>query len=148
MSKKYFTKYLQYNKPLKDGDIGIMLLVDDEVKPFKLFLCSREIEVGDKLRTFTGDSTIPVVLGCEAEREALQTGIDNYKLFNVIGEVSPDAIWVVEDMEFDENEVKILYQIWDAVLWVNVSKEELEGYRGKQKRRTHCRIKGPCGHFH
>lgn len=70
------------------------------VKASKLYLCSRDIQANDRLRSFTGKSEIPVVFGCEEEKKALKTAIENQHLFKVVGEISSDAVWVEEGDEF------------------------------------------------
>lgn len=49
-----------------------------------------------------------------------------------IGQVSPEATWVVENQEFDEDEIDTIYYDKER----NYGEVEF------------VRIKGPCGHFH
>lgn len=94
----------------------------------KLFLCSRDIQVGDKI-SFEGDeSTINLLHYCEDERHLQRLKKSETPFFSVIGEISSDALsYVKEGDEFDEDEV--LFTSVDYVGW-------------------RYKIKGPCGHFH
>jgi hypothetical protein len=136
LNKPYFTKYLpvegeikQFDKVLINGGIDIVerypfvdpyiweggyniLLAQqgtqrvENVKLAKLFLCSRDIQVGDKFRTdiFDGESTCTGVKdGFVYNGSSVRVSIGN--CFKVVGEVSPKAIWVKEGMEFDEEEI-------------------------------------------
>jgi len=85
--KKYFTKYL-----LKEG-------LDDK-GPYNLFLCSRDIQAGDEVQSKLGTLDGKVEHKFQLE-EALKEDV----WFKVIGEISPEAIWVKEGDEFDEDEI-------------------------------------------
>jgi len=86
-----------------------------KLKLVKLFLCSRDIRVGDIVRR----STLPIIeykvtelydeetVFIESAKDILRTFGDPKSLFKVIGEISPESLgWVKEGMEFDEGEVK------------------------------------------
>lgn len=107
--KKYFAKYLPVEEEIKKEDYALnpsnrkivrvnaaclKNLVTPEWKKVKLFLCSRDVQVGDKCWTTVG--------GCY---DTFQEGYDKQYWFKVIGEISPDAIWVKEGDEFDEDEI-------------------------------------------
>jgi hypothetical protein len=120
--KTYFAKYLPVEGELKEGDITywdsnegyfskqfVKVAKSFEThaiasgwKKFKLFLCSRDIQVGDKVFSskvsyLTQDETITVdeynITICREEED-----------FKVIGEISPEATWVKEGDEFDESQ--------------------------------------------
>jgi hypothetical protein len=157
MSKPYFTKYLPVEGEIKDGDMYYNETVGKTLrclcatgftkgdKLVKLFLCSRDIQVGDELRTLTGKETIPITgIGGDKEIEILQVGIDNKKLFKVIREISPEATWVKEWDEFDEDEYDYRYKDkhgWDIVKDINVISPQF-------RHLYVIGLKGPCGHFH
>lgn len=74
----------------EDEDISTMKLV-------KLFLCSKDIHSGDRFYTKVGSEE--------------ETWVDTYReptdeWFKVLGEVSPKAIWVKPDMEFEEDDIQ------------------------------------------
>ncbi len=110
---KYFTKLLPGNGEIKkrtgstviDGEVGKCLRENDNgfdyYEEVKLFLCSRDIQVGDivKLKTFDGYVDFPV------ENEGAKQATIHNGSVKVIGEVSPDATWVKEGMEFEEENV-------------------------------------------
>lgn len=119
-------------------------------KKVKLFLCSRDIEVDDKLK-FKLDKNakwMDVTLKEVYELNGIQVPIVKYEgqttivhttfddcLIKVIGEISLEATWVKEGDEFGEDEVRILGYYnspWD-----------LAGFTVSK-----VKIKGPCGHFH
>jgi hypothetical protein len=159
----YFAKYLPVKGEIKEGEI---CFVDDgqgntgylpfkkvyttQGEPFpkkvKLFLCSRDIQVGDKCVGFTGGEWFDVTVSDPTKL------IDTYK---VIGEISPEATWVKEGDEFDEDEWRERY--WDTEVnrflnWkvetvddenTNIVNALKEGILKKL-----VELKGPCGHFH
>lgn len=151
--KKYFAKWLPVEGEIKEGDkvrhngkIVTALKKEGEgdtwktdgfptygsnLQKVKLFLCSRDIQVGDTYfwegNKYICDSTIH--LGALMAIENVHP-LDRYK---VIGEISPEATWVTEGMEFDENEVEITTPF--SVL--------LEKYLP-----IRVKILGPCKHFH
>jgi hypothetical protein len=95
----------------------------------KLFLCSKDIQIGDKPYNKAGK---------ELEHPVSDIDLDILKeleAFKVIGEISPEASWVKEGDEFDE------YQESDTITTGNV--------RRYSKGEVLCvKVKGPCGHFH
>jgi hypothetical protein len=97
---------------------------DKYKKRVKLFLCSRDIKVGDKYLTAPDYSK---------ERTCEDTSYSFDNCLKIIGEISPEATWVKDGDEFDENEVAGLV----ALLAYDFDPYKL-GYM----------IKGPCGHFH
>lgn len=90
----------------------------------KLFLCSRDIKVGDMVSHVIGAITYILKVGSYSDMIALQ-GLNAFK---VIGEISTDALaYVKEGDEFDDENCE----------WIDVPKYH-----------TCISIKGPCGHYH
>jgi len=145
---KYFAKYLILERELRIGDYvnqeGSFIEIKDEENriaaelfdkvPCKLFLCSNEIQVGDKvicLRTArTGDIelrtegkyyyTCEINVQLNKEENFKSWGYINNQgqkqyihypeeMCKVIGEISPEAIWVKEGDTFDESQISIEY---------------------------------------
>lgn len=108
----------------------------------KLLLCSSEVKVGDIIKSLGHDNiwrdytvikdgdNMWFILELGHHPSDYWTALKNTKYhFKVIGEVTPDAKWVKEGDEFDENDISRCFY-----------GEVCPG--GKVK------IKGPCGHFH
>jgi hypothetical protein len=159
--KLYFAKYLPVEGEIKEGDLYLAdgnlvckakipkkynnphVPYFDSYKKVKLFLCSRDIQVGDKFfhndfpnKEFEVESSLHFT-------KLIKTS-GSYK---VIGEISPEATWVVEGDEFDEEHIKRNHICYDT--WGNT------GYCFHCQRSKGCDsedynylIKGPCGHFH
>jgi len=172
--KKYFAKYLPVEGEIRkgllvrnnlDGLIGECMrepskeeIRDKEYSLVKLFLCSRDIQVGDKCKFVSEDGRV---------FNSLLEGEDNINFvdrFKVIGEISPNATWVKEGDEFDENQLQIKYHITYRCLCKekdgceDESCQHYEGgvnkyvngcYRQELLRTAYeIKVKGPCGHFH
>lgn len=123
-----------------------------KLTPVKLFLCSRDIQVGDKvlcpmpyknnkLEEFViverpENYHLDMLVGKFSDgREMKEPAYLNQMAFKVIGEISPDAIFYVkEGDEFDEDQISIVYKIRGSI------SDKLEV--------LFVKIKGPCGHFH
>lgn len=130
----------------------------------KLFLCSRDIQIGDRVQV---DVLLNGVYNeFVFEKECVENGIrvqqftgvgvyvhypdsDEGNLFKVIGEISPNAKWVKEGDEFDEDDYywKLFprhthdedgYTIW-------LDEDDLPDLNRKI---PIYNVKGPCGHFH
>lgn len=143
--KKYFTKYLPVEGEPKEGDITLLA---GEIAPYnkivpiglkaansqlkyqkvKLFLCSRDIQVGDKVKSFNYPEqyegelvnlrTSKKLVGAKDHSEiyhladiqypndshCITAAISNF--FKVIGEILTPGI--VENQEFTEDEIKLL----------------------------------------
>jgi hypothetical protein len=146
-------------------------------KQAKLHICSRDIEAGDKVRFRLAAKAI------EKELECVETFMDDNidgqrtltavikdgdyliyttpdttnQCYKVIGIVSPDATWIKEGMEFDQDEIEIVplrtrsewlyqdrnYQPYEREVAI---KERYEKYCETAPKKV--MIKGPCGHFH
>lgn len=122
----------------------------------KLFLCSGDVQVGDKIRgnysstdSFDveclrndGDKDHPhwIVRGQDGNEYFYET----FASFKVIGEVSPEATWVKEGDEFDSSDLGINIHGNLSLLWEETS-SHIEFLKVKG---ASVAIKGPCGHFH
>lgn len=131
----------------------------EEAKPAKLFLCSRDVKVGDKINYLSrnGDITFQGELD-KIEGEYIFLKEDRFKedyhmsyplkdAYKVIGEISPQATWVKEGDEWDEDEVRVCGQ------QILVDKETFNSdprswTEAEYKVVFVGKIKGPCGHFH
>lgn len=80
----------------------------DECKKVKLFLCSRDIQVGDEARIPypSGEARITPTKHTIISIRNVVAKNNGYK---VIGEISPNAIWVKEGDEFDEEEIDYFF---------------------------------------
>lgn len=130
---KYFAKLLPYVGEILPGSQVIFKIGGEwsepcdpdsllgapieEVLPVKLFLCSRDIQVGDK-KCILPDSIYQ--FECTRIRDGYVSftrhTFGEYNMmvaecFKVIGEVSPDATWVKEGDEFEEEQVAHKYSI-------------------------------------
>lgn len=115
--KPYFTKYLPVEGEIifpaniycpHDGlRLNCQSMSCPDCKLVKLFLCSRDIQVGEKAYCLSEEE--------ENKKLGLKQGdkqwIDPWCIkgncpacIKVIGEISPEAKWVKEGMEFDNNE--------------------------------------------
>jgi hypothetical protein len=138
---KYFAKYIPIEGKIKEGDYikdesgihhvtakGSKVQYDainkaNHIQKVKLFLCSRDIQVGDRVHgtilkgnnVYVSDKEDGYSLKDDIHRISLEEAqiMDAYK---VIGEISPDALWVKEGDEF----------IKDQLMWR--VKDHLSGY--------------------
>ncbi len=194
---KYFAKYLpvEGGKPsqipagknvpvMRDGKITFFQLETSEKMgkfmalegykkgsylPAKLFLCSRDIQVGDKVYACNGgifknykiEEFIIIEKPIEYKGEWIGEFVNPedeitlkgkaklgwssiYLPYKVIGEMSPDATWVKEGDEFDEDELmwtSIDVNGYDSQSFVAWNDKDSYGYE-------YVGVKGPCGHFH
>jgi hypothetical protein len=139
-------------------------------KKVKLFLCSRDIQVGDK-KVMTIDSEFNgKLLNKEfvCKSGAGSTGrislyIDEIYFgsphiqtcFKVIGEISPEATWVKSGDKFDEEEIYRTeterdydYESDEVEYYTNRILGSSNKKEGKQWSYRPIKIKGQCGHFH
>lgn len=195
--KTYFAKYLPVEGELNIGDLipfdncqpqkiyrmtEDKIWVDDgngfpseyneynrkEMKKAQLFLCSRDIQIGDKVDNI--HSPTPGAICTEVysneykkESETDWDGIISWvdptfsddpednkfaaysqfkHWFKVIGPISSEAKWVKGGDEFDESEIKKYALLPPNQLTPWIEENERLGYT------TVTKIKGPCGHFH
>lgn len=120
---------------------------NDWNKKVKLFLCSRDIQAGDTFfdnvgRKWENAEECYAKVAREANEKNFEYGKGSYK---IIGEISPNAIWVKEGDEFDEEEINKMADLSSTFHdnfepWIE-GRENL-GYK------CVVFIKGPCGHFH
>lgn len=106
----YFAKYL----PVEGGNLIIKNTGGKEEKIIgRLFLCSRDIQVGDKFHvdyTISGYTPEQTCLNVDSDT-VYSEGINDdiyspkEKCWKVIGPISPQAIWVKEGDEFEKGEV-------------------------------------------
>ncbi len=130
---RFFTKYLPVDGIITKGDYFLMgenkrvtlCEADKDAEYFtkegyqkvKLFLCSDDIQVGDNVFLENGynyfskaidkinNSDRDIILETMPENRKSGT-IDYREMVKVLGEVSPDAIWIKNDMEFDKTDVQ------------------------------------------
>jgi hypothetical protein len=177
--KTYFAKYLPVEGEINEGNIcrekypinpkiinvirinndGMIKVKEDSLwyapdalQKVKLFLCSRDIEIGDavKYQDFDGSLTDYTVkkTGDKNDMSTLNRvcnkgGYVQGKYYKVIGEISSQATWVKEGEELDEeNIVFAVYEPWEP--WAQLPYEEWEETCDMKD----IKIKGPCGHFH
>ncbi len=162
--KKYFSKYLPVDGDIQVGDsildpnnnVYKCTRIDNiylncsgynglvrisRCKKVKLFLCSRDIQVGDTL----------IKNGIEYLAHSRPDGVpfigyynkdwcylDN-DCFKVLGEISPEATWVKEGDEFEEDDWQFV--IYDMDERTILSKFPIPKF-------ANLEIKGPCEHFH
>lgn len=168
---KYFTKYLPVEGEIKEGDyyitapdyINIRKCEDkswgtfEMCKKVKLFLCSRDIQVGDiilhdnnlEARLTATKSTIELI-----RQRQDPSWVNPQPSFKVIGEVSPETLeWVTEGMEFEEDQVLCRYKhrsFPDMDFTSNHSMQK-EDWDEKEEEKYACvvEIKCPtCKYFH
>jgi hypothetical protein len=162
---KYFTKYLPVEGEIKMGDkfyeegLGIGTRTNKkgvyDFQKVKLFLCSRDIQVGDKvIDTDEYNSVLTVVegdaktqLGLPDDQVTVLVG-RTLGCLKVIGEISSKAYWVKEGDEFQDDQVKLSsYPLCPKCGAFDNSYCPYEDCELDQKR-TMAYILGPCGHFH
>jgi hypothetical protein len=123
---KYFTKHLPVEGEIKEGDhvrrqnsgkvegpctdISLLIL-DKHDQKVKLFLVSRDIQVGDNTFDLDDNYNYGIVKEIiESEAYFNESDLDSrylILLYKVIGEVSPNAVWVKEGMEFEEKDIQL-----------------------------------------
>jgi hypothetical protein len=129
MNKSYFTKYLPCEGEIKEGDRAITARGEIFVatkenndpiygdKLLKLYLCSRDIKVGDKIYPGPGEKYHfkeyeCVEKSCSGSSQVVLEWALEGKWFKKIGEISPESLsWVKEGMEFDEDEAEVFNQL-------------------------------------
>lgn len=158
--KHLFAKYLSVKGEIKEGDKVLYngkvylapygkayilegLILDtqaqiDSLQKVKLFLCSRDIKIGDN-----GYNTVTNSFHLLNEPLEHYHGLGDIWI-KVIGEISPEATWVKEGDEFDEDEIEE---------WTIDTNNKLHPPHGlseiqKSNLKKIYKVKGPCGHFH
>lgn len=162
--KKYFAKYLPVDGEVKDGDhalnnagcVYLSLVGNDDTKAhqkMKLFLCSRDIQVGDK-KVYSGINGIheddkdnePEIIAeikTEYQLQFIRAIAEAAQViaFKVLCPISPEATWIKEGDEFTNEE----WQYWNVDYGFMLGKK---GGPFTEAPGIFVRIKGPCGHFH
>lgn len=124
-------------------------------KKVKLFLCTRAIQVGDKIKFQAGnewfEDEVINILESLPERYALKnpdlSWISKELAFKVIGEISEGAIWVKEGMEFDEEDLSFYVSSHHSEQSYSMT---LNGFFDcNWQGEKYIKVKCPtCGHFH
>lgn len=184
--KPYFAKNLPVEGEVKEGQFfalnheGKLGRINNHTynslphrfTPVKLFLYSRNIQVGDEVRyrgfyngenrdesvvvTRINNSEISMSNGystpIESDGECLCL---NTMAWIPIGEISPETTWVKEGDEFEKDEVAftlIFDKGTDDEEELDVSEEDYikatQANYQFSKMRKEIKLKGPCGHFH
>ena len=162
MNKLYFAKYLPVGEKVVPGDwmkihcTGKVVQCTgfDGPKPsynndrcvtrpgdhtrVKLFLCSRDIQVGDK-----------VIDSIDGKEYEVKSGFLPPEMVKAIGEISPEAKWVKEGDEFLGPEAGVKCEVFPIHDHDDETEEMIftDKY-GKKVDTPIYLIKGPCGHFH
>lgn len=155
-SKQYFAKWLPVEGEIKEGNwvIGATMVVyrlegeewktylefksiATSIKRVKLFLCSRDIKVGDRIldEDLLQDERI-----CSID-EIIGDGYR--KWIRKIGEISPEATWVKEGDEFTADQLDVAGTEPD-----NFHSLSLILSLGDKEPNTTYYVKGSCGQFH
>lgn len=108
-----------------------------EFRKVKLFLCSRDIQVGDEVRLGNMGNTH----GIADEHNYLK----NLGAFKVIGEISQEATWVKEGDEFDEEQIR--WKTWNKYDYSLIPLNKIEWEHWNPEGAIFAVI-GPCGRFH
>lgn len=132
------------------------------LKKVKLSLCSRDIQVGDKVKlhqtkdeykqqNFNVDGKVVskdqyqcVIHIRTGENYLFEVPVPNNYCMKVIGEISPQATWVKERDEFDETMIADL----NHAGFISKFQHHLTAQELRNKGQWKIAIKGPCGHFH
>jgi len=130
----YFAKYLPVEENLEKGNsyirksspwniyhnfkYSLQILDMQELQKVKLFLCSKDIKVGDR----TNNGIIEKIEGNFSEEIwCIKDGIGKYHIkestFKIIGEVSPEAVWVKEEMKFNDEDIAWISDDGDEELY-------------------------------
>jgi hypothetical protein len=100
------------------------------LKKIKLFLCSKDIQVGEEITYLNAnDGYTNTILGDEEQKQFFLKQIE---VFKVVGEISSEATWVLEEDQFNNDEIDKIYF-------------DTERNYGDIE---YIKIKGPCNHFH
>jgi hypothetical protein len=92
-----------------DGGYQYQYAAPKDIKKVKLFLCTRDIQVGDRVLHIPSNKEVDVKYESVLNSIKEKNQLSNY--VKVIGKVSEDAIWVKEGMGFEE--VQVAWMEWD-----------------------------------
>lgn len=67
--------------------------------------------------------------------------------YKVIGLISPEATWVKEGDEFEEEET-VFYLLSTDLKEQEMSYKQIQAFVGRSHKNVGIKLKGPCGHFH
>lgn len=160
--KPYFAKYLPVEGEMKKGVVvrkklsgltGVCMRdissdEKDEYEKVQLFLYSRDINVGDKVKyntSGTEDEVLEVYNDVAISLKRTKGAFLKQHVSKVIGPISPNAIWVKEGDEFDEDEWRAFNSKIEIIIAKGVTM--LFGHVS-QFDPWYIQVKGPCGHFH
>ena len=162
---KYFTKYLPVEGEIKPDDLYFQTYKEGQVgkankddysngaykdkQKVKLFLCSRDIAVGDKIRYEAIPDKEWIVNEHGKERDGFQN-LNHAKGcfgFKVIGEVSPEVRFVKEGDEFSDDEVAFIYEPGEDMDREYISIDEKKRHRSKKYLNTIAIKCKCCGNF-
>lgn len=141
---KYFAKYL----PVEGEPQGCDCMICDAEMPLeqncrrirrmKLFLCSRDIQVGEEFKFKNFPEKLTRVTANEDIRFWIAANVSTGKrlfiieqCYKIIGPISPEAAWVKEGDEFEEGQIE--------AGWTTSINNYTEPF---------IKIKGSCSHFH
>lgn len=138
--KKYFAKYLPIERDIPEWMLKQSEQLAREIRgedvqherKVQLFLCSRDIQVGDKVTFFDGvnmrDKLVVESLhegGGVLKKPTVTVVAPTNQIFKVIAPITPQALWVKEGDEFEEEEI----EYWDN----SCGKQESSWYHEKLK---------------
>lgn len=145
---------IEYTKTPTTGaylKIGYNIFVGEHLQKVKLFLCSRDIQVVDKVFCLDVHYNNPL--------HPPEKYIDPWRIrgegdtckacIKVIGEISPEAVWVKEGDEFDEDQVEFWIDDGEQMGPYNMNNnEDKKNWNSFDPEFQLIKIKGPCGHVH
>lgn len=167
---KLFVKYLPVNGKINVGDIvrnnldGLVgktirdisqpEIDDNEYSKLEPFICSNDIQIGDKVFLENDYNYIATVINKinnssrdivldKMPKDRENGTLDSREMLKVIGKISPYAKWVKDGDELDKSEIKALYT--KEYYGDNSDWRENREFRNVLE---WFQVKGPCGHFH
>lgn len=154
---KYFAKYLPVEGEIKEGDmfsvngfVGPTILKADKdipitagvgIKKVKLFLCSRDIQVGDTVIDQVGRKWENMEECFVITSRGWNELHPKQPCYKVIGEISQEATWVKEGDEFDGYEV---WWWWQGHFFFKIKEEDESFYTKAKSKGVEERIKVKC----
>jgi hypothetical protein len=187
--KKYIVKYIPVDDEIKSGDkylhknghvqttsknlpLTTLKYINENCKKVELFLCSRDIQVGDEIVPILNWETPLVCDPIKVYKEGDKGPIgEPYQIWNerlgfsymkILGRLSPHATWVKENDEIDEIMYECMHvDAFGESYWYDLTEQEfttrdMKSYPTNKYRLTNNRghwlmyikVKGPCGHYH
>lgn len=163
--KPYFAKYLPVEGEVKMGDkfldpeLGIGTRRSEEgvydFQKVKLFLCSKDIKVGDEICDDNDSSEFCEVMKVDGDNLTIiyhgkEETVSRLYTMKVIGEISLKDTWVKEGDAFDEEDIHVI----KTIIRLDGKKTTTEHYAKHRNNSSIYKtvnvvhIKGPCGNFH